>query len=311
MTAPLREQHINDGITALNGAINNSVTSITVVSGGVFPSAGNFRIMIDSEIMICTARSSNTLTVTRGQDGTAAASHSDAAAVNMMYSQQSLTRMFQDNDPLFGYSSVLPHGLYNDAGTALLTTSDFTWLNQGGATVTDESGSVLMKVPTDSGNETRGQELTITGSNVYITAMNAWFPGTDTDAKPSFGMYFRETSSSKLMVLSVLIESFFSWEPSISVSRFSAPGTQFTVNDGPRKLQLISDRVWLKAEVDGSNIKFSVSPDGVTWLLYFTESKTAYFSSGPDRIGWFGRNNGNSGTGAFEGHVRLHHWSKG
>jgi hypothetical protein len=57
MTAPKREQYSNFGFTTLNGSINNSVTSITVTDGSVFPSVGNFRIRVAQEIMLCTARS--------------------------------------------------------------------------------------------------------------------------------------------------------------------------------------------------------------------------------------------------------------
>lgn len=68
----------------LNGAINNSVTSVVVhaIPGNV-PS-GNFRIRIDDEIMTVTGISSLTLTVTRAsEDATQlpAASHTDGANI--------------------------------------------------------------------------------------------------------------------------------------------------------------------------------------------------------------------------------------
>ena len=65
--------------TQLDGAINNSVTSITVDNGEHF--YPNTFLKINSEAMIVTAVSGNTLTVTRGADGTSAAAHSDNDAV--------------------------------------------------------------------------------------------------------------------------------------------------------------------------------------------------------------------------------------
>ena len=71
-----------DGTTGnlLNGAINSSATSITVDYGAAF--SVNDILLIDSEKMLITAISSNTLTVTRGYKSTTAAEHSDNAALS-------------------------------------------------------------------------------------------------------------------------------------------------------------------------------------------------------------------------------------
>ena len=64
----------------LNGAINNSVTTITVDSTAGFPAAG--RIDIDSELITYTGKTSTDFTgCVRGASGTTAASHSDNAIV--------------------------------------------------------------------------------------------------------------------------------------------------------------------------------------------------------------------------------------
>lgn len=68
--------------TTLNGTINNSVTSLVIGSAGQVPPVGNFRIKIDSEIMLVTGVSGTTLTVTRGIESTAAASHTNGALVD-------------------------------------------------------------------------------------------------------------------------------------------------------------------------------------------------------------------------------------
>lgn len=76
-----RERYTNAQPTTLNGSINNSTTTVVVADGSSFPT-GYFRILVDSEIMFCSARSGNTLTVIRGQEFTAAAAHSSGVAVN-------------------------------------------------------------------------------------------------------------------------------------------------------------------------------------------------------------------------------------
>lgn len=66
--------------TTLNGAINNVTTTIVLTSASGFPTAGY--VTIDSENIRYTGISTNTLTgVTRGADGTTAASHLNAAVV--------------------------------------------------------------------------------------------------------------------------------------------------------------------------------------------------------------------------------------
>lgn len=75
------ERFTNNASTTLNGAINNSTTSVVVTSATLFPTAGNFRIRIEDEIMLVTAVSGSTFTVTRAYEGTTAASHADTTTV--------------------------------------------------------------------------------------------------------------------------------------------------------------------------------------------------------------------------------------
>ena len=75
------EKFTNNASTTLNGAINNAVTSLTPTATTGFPTAGNFRIRIDDEIMLVSAVSGGNFTVARAQEGTAAASHSNGATI--------------------------------------------------------------------------------------------------------------------------------------------------------------------------------------------------------------------------------------
>lgn len=75
-----REQFANLPVTTLNGAINNSTTTVVVTDGSKMPLA-NFRIIIEQEIMFVISRSSNTLTVIRAIESTSVASHADTLAV--------------------------------------------------------------------------------------------------------------------------------------------------------------------------------------------------------------------------------------
>ena len=79
---------VNNATTTLSAGVGDSATSITVTDGSVFPSLSGsdyfyVTLEVDSdptlkEIVKCTARSSNTLTITRAQDGTSARTFSTA-----------------------------------------------------------------------------------------------------------------------------------------------------------------------------------------------------------------------------------------
>jgi len=71
---------VNNKRTTLNGAINNSVTTVTVASTTGFPASGF--ISIDLEVIAYSGLNATQFTgCTRGADGTTAASHNDLASV--------------------------------------------------------------------------------------------------------------------------------------------------------------------------------------------------------------------------------------
>ena len=95
----------NNAKTTLSAGITSSATSITVTDGSVFPSLSGgdvFFLTLDdltnNEIVKCTNRSTDTLTIVRAQDGTTARSFSAgdriemrvvAALVNDLFTQAS------------------------------------------------------------------------------------------------------------------------------------------------------------------------------------------------------------------------------
>lgn len=71
---------------------DNVVTTVTVVNGNVIPASSGYAIRVDTEQMIVTARAGNSLTVTRGANGTTAASHSNGTNVYAAVDQRGLPR---------------------------------------------------------------------------------------------------------------------------------------------------------------------------------------------------------------------------
>ena len=75
-------------LTTLNGAIDNSVTTIAVTDGASIPAGAGFAIRTDDEQMVVTSKVGNTLNVTRGANGTTATAHAGGAGVNLAVDQR-------------------------------------------------------------------------------------------------------------------------------------------------------------------------------------------------------------------------------
>lgn len=75
----------NRAVSTLASGISDSDTSLTVATGegSKFPASGDFHITIEDEILKCTARSGDVLTVTRAQEGTSAAAHIAGKAIEL------------------------------------------------------------------------------------------------------------------------------------------------------------------------------------------------------------------------------------
>ena len=75
----------NRAFSTLAADIISTATSLSVAAGegAKFPSAGDFHITIEDEILKCTAITTDTLTVTRAQEGTTAAAHTAGKSVEL------------------------------------------------------------------------------------------------------------------------------------------------------------------------------------------------------------------------------------
>lgn len=108
-----RLKSANNASTELSAGIDATATSLTVVDGSKFPSSGPFRVTIhdgdpsQGEIVEVGARSSNTFSsITRGQEGTAAAAWSAGTLVELlgtagMY-EELLASIEEDTSPKLG-----------------------------------------------------------------------------------------------------------------------------------------------------------------------------------------------------------------
>lgn len=137
------ENFFNDPGTTLGAAITStSATTITVSSSAGYPSgACNFRIGIDAELMQVTNISGTTWTVARAIEGTTAATHSNSAPVNALFTAGSATALVRQ------YS--IPCSVPVTPPSAALFP---TWMNQGSSSIADDAAGLGTTLTSQQGN---------------------------------------------------------------------------------------------------------------------------------------------------------------
>jgi len=127
----MTEQFANNASSTLNGAINNSTTTIVVTSAATFPSSGNFRLLLGvnpatAEIVLVTGVSGTTFTVVRGQEGTTAISWPDLTTVTHILTAGAINQLkaVQDGG---NYSKTFDIATFSN----ITSTASTTFVNGG------------------------------------------------------------------------------------------------------------------------------------------------------------------------------------
>lgn len=87
------ERFANTAQTTLSAAVTSGATTVTVDSASAFPNVAQFRVRVDSELMLVTALAGTTWTVTRGIEGTTAAAHPTGALVTQVLTASAMTAL--------------------------------------------------------------------------------------------------------------------------------------------------------------------------------------------------------------------------
>jgi hypothetical protein len=322
------EQFVNDAGSVLASSIDNTVTSLSIVSASTFPASGNFRIIIDSEIMLVTAISGTTLTVSRGQEGTTAVSHNSGASVDVVLTKGAMQQFRIDSNSIGTYSSRPtadsnlvgriyrttdgPY-IYRDNGSSWdafgpiyncvpLDDSGFSWVNQNGASVDSSGGSVIL-----SNFNTAGTSLSIsmrvktapsTPYSIEIAFQPYWTFGT---AFQSIMFGFRESSSGKLHNYGLDLQG-STCVPLIRSEKWNS-GTSYSADYGSLAFNGFRDIPhFVKIQDDGTNRKFYYSWDGYYWLLWNSNGRTDWITA--NQIYYGVRQDTNSG-----GPIGVRIWS--
>jgi hypothetical protein len=176
--------------------------------------------------------------------------------------------------------------------------ASFSWVNQGGATLATTGGGLSITAVGAAGTNVRAQVMS-PGTVPFkcqelVTVLN---PAAGGVARA--GAVMRESSTGKM--LTIASGGGATWQ--LLVDEFSSPTAFFTTAlaiafTAPD----FSNGFWVQAAYDGTNVTWSLSPDGVTYSQVYTQLNTSFFTVAPDQCGIFFDS---EGTGNFPQIVTL------
>ena len=274
-----REQFVNNGASTLDGGITDSATSATVADGSVFPATGEFRILINSEVMLVTARATNVLTIVRAQDGTTAAAHSNTDVVTAILTSGAIQTyandaMGLDLDSLGHVTYRKPFRLLDLDGNTL-TSSDFTWESMGTSSIADDPGGGMTMTVNETTGGWKVMYKTMPTPPFAVTACFEFGPFMTISASGSaMGLGFRDSVTGELEMIYGVQGG------EVVAERLATPNSGGTnVGSGHNAYDSYLTRYWFKAVDDGTNIYFYSSHDGVRWMLVGQDVRDAYLDA--------------------------------
>src|SRR5262245_26734501 len=128
---PLPEVYTNSAVTTLQLSMLAGDTTCTIADPTNFPSTnGQYRIIINNEIMLVTAVAGSVLTVTRAQEGTTAVAHSAGATVAGIATAASIVRA-RDRHPWLHNREPGKLKVVNGTVQTITKGTEYTMLNIG------------------------------------------------------------------------------------------------------------------------------------------------------------------------------------
>lgn len=260
------EQYANGASTTISEDLDASETGVDVTSTTGFPTTGNFRVLVGSELMIVTAVSGSTFTVVRGAEGTTAATHTNGDAITHILTKDSHRAIFSQ--------------IWGAGFRQAIQGSSFAWINQGSATSTDTAYGVSLYCPAGSGENIRLLKMTAPTPPYTLTAVLSFIMFNASSA--NFGLMWRSSGNGYLTGFSLRYDRqvyIYKWT---SATVFSAAYSRTYTSE----LTTPMNPIILRIKDDNSNRKCYLSPNGVDFMEVFSIGRTDFHT--PDEIGFYG-----------------------
>jgi len=289
-------QYGNFAISPLAINVDSDDTVMTLQGANSFPSTGDYYIRIDDEIMRCTARSGNNLTVVRGEQSTTAVAHTIGAACYQIVTPYDFSRFnhhrntyanrpsslgihdeqnvfFASNSPIESYwDGTQWHSRIHKHNVKPLVDTGFTWLNQGGSSLTTTAGYTDAFLLGALTNQFRGRYTTApTPPYTWTVFIGDVLNLTSSNIK---GMFLRDNSG-KLIIYGVTHEGILRIQKFDSVTSFNS---NYTMAQNWYIGFINSTGFWLRIVDDNTNRNYQFSIDGYNWFTIHTTTNTDFLT---------------------------------
>jgi hypothetical protein len=319
----MRENYINGfPVTIDTGGIDNVSGTLPVTA--VASATGGFRILVESEKMLVTSGGTTTSwTVTRGIEGTTAASHTAGTLIYVILTAGSLDQIRQD---ISGYGSALPSSGMKRGDQYVLSTTNMPYIYTGSAW--QEYGLNLADAPpaspTTYDDEFNGVTLdpkwlyynpsSVAGTNysTYLNMSNYSVDVTNSTVQARFLSWVQPAPSGSYtfrakMSFDCGTWNYFGfgilahnqsngkdvWGGLLMHSTYGQPTTYFQRCSGGTFASDVDCydfrqmSAYLQMSYDGSsNMVWSVSCTGAKYTKFYTETTANYLSAAPTHIGF-------------------------
>lgn len=274
------EQKKNKAQSTLDSTITTGATSLTVASATSFPTVPQFRLGIENELLLVTAISGATFTVTRGIEGTVAIGHNGGKSVTLLETEAGQVRFQRDwSNPFWGVGK--PMQLLDGSGVTL-TASDFTNINFTLGTKTDVSGgSILLEQTVHSTGDISSIVRTAPAPPWIITIGFIANLVNESGDFPSCGMIVRDSTTGEIYEIRLVT---FDTGTAIQVNTYATPTSSAVAKSTGTTWSGGSGVVWAQIEDDNTDLIFRVSTDGFNFRQLFKEPRLTFLT--PDQVGF-------------------------
>lgn len=164
--------------------------------------------------------------------------------------------------------------------------ADFSWVNQGVATITQLGKTLHLSAATAGASDNFRMRVKNAPSTPYVITI-AWLPIFKPDNYPGGGLFFRESSSGKIHLWALYHESIQTGGIQAIVGRYNDFTTYAGTNDftGPGMALYVSNPIWMRIADDGTDRIFSFSRDGVNFVTVATVGNTTFLTA--DQVGFY------------------------
>jgi hypothetical protein len=273
------EKFANLAETTLASGYTSGGASISVTSASGFPTSGTFRVRLGNA-----GQTIYRIDSVAGTTFTGGAEFNDANAnsgqtVKIVASRQVAERWLQapSSGEILAYAGLSGVDRYGPAYPLLpVVAADFSWTNQGDASVVDSGGVSMISAPNTTTNVRLRKKAK---SGVFtITVLVAFDQASGNNSE--MGLMLRESGTDKMVGLCQRDASLFSVQRWSSVTAIGS--TLFN-----RSVGMTRGRAWFRMRNDGTNIISSYSVDGVNFTEVDSHAKTASFTTDSNEAGYF------------------------